>query len=408
MAGSLGFLAFAAQEEVIMDSNLKSMWRRSRAFTLIELLVVIAIIALLIAILLPSLEAARRQAKQNACLSHIKNIASSSRVYEADDPTGWGIPVHPLQYDQCEGQRAGQVCPNPTFIGAYEWGGKSGIGQQDFTGLPLIHGSKYGTAAGFGPSTRPLNAILYPGGMTDYGSNLRRPFNRQGAEDDTKLELGLFKCPGDDGPPRGAHCQDWINNTERSSYDHFGNSYAANIFMTAAGVGGGEMRSNSPYLRPTSRVPSPSRTLYYEENIGRWAWSSRNEIDDCLWIGQGVDPGPTKTLSGWHGRDWTYNRAFVDAHAEYQKIYIEGTEDREGYAHHYRTEQLSNYPGRYGTGEPLTPAEGFEQYKCITVRGDGWQKDTLPADTIPTGLIHPGNGRPSYEGCVTTEGGEGG
>ena len=59
--------------------------RRQSAFTLIELLVVIAIIALLVAILLPSLDAARRQAKQNACLSHIKNIATSSRVYEADD-----------------------------------------------------------------------------------------------------------------------------------------------------------------------------------------------------------------------------------------------------------------------------------------------------------------------------------
>src|SRR3990172_2700652 len=71
-------------------------WRSSTrfGFTLIELLVVIAIIALLIAILLPSLDAARRQVKQNTCLSRIKGIATSSRVYETDDPNGWGIPAH--------------------------------------------------------------------------------------------------------------------------------------------------------------------------------------------------------------------------------------------------------------------------------------------------------------------------
>ena len=377
----------------------------SRGFTLIELLVVIAIIALLIAILLPSLEAARRQAKQNACLSHIKNIATSSRVYEADDQSGWGIPVHPLQYKQCPIQQNCESppccpsCPSPTFIGAYEWGGKSGIGDPGFAeDAEGALGSKYGTFAGFGPSTRPMNAILYKGGFKDN----KKANDRVGAIADTTLDLELFHCPGDDGPPRGAHCPDWVANTERSSYDHFGNSYAANVFMISSN-GGGDLRSNSPYLRPVSRVPTPARTLYYEENIGRWAWSAKREKPGCEFIGPGVDPGPTKAIRGWHGRDWSYNRAFVDAHAEYQKIYIEGTEDADGYALHYTNEQLSSYPVFPGCCEGDDSEPGTDQYQCIIVRGPGWQKDTLPAPFICTGLSISGGGRPSYEGCVKSE-----
>ena len=55
--------------------------RRSSAFTLIELLTVISIIALLLAILLPSLSSARQAAKANFCLTHLKGIGNLFAIY---------------------------------------------------------------------------------------------------------------------------------------------------------------------------------------------------------------------------------------------------------------------------------------------------------------------------------------
>ncbi|QNN23598.1 DUF1559 domain-containing protein [Planctomycetales bacterium ZRK34] len=57
---------------------------RRCAFTLIELLVVVSIIALLIAILLPSLQKAREQAQRVACMSNMRQVYFGVTYYAQD------------------------------------------------------------------------------------------------------------------------------------------------------------------------------------------------------------------------------------------------------------------------------------------------------------------------------------
>ena len=77
--------------------------RKINGFTLVELLVVLSIIAMLLGILMPALNAARRSAYKTGCKQNLHGLAVSFRMYLDDNhntmPIIWNMPYSTVKGD---------------------------------------------------------------------------------------------------------------------------------------------------------------------------------------------------------------------------------------------------------------------------------------------------------------------
>jgi prepilin-type N-terminal cleavage/methylation domain-containing protein/prepilin-type processing-associated H-X9-DG protein len=170
---------------------------RKKGFTLIELLVVIAIIALLMAILLPTLQRVRRQAKAAACQGNLRQWATTVALFVEDNEgrlphdfggTIWILTSRAFRERSADGHLTaprqyhgvptkGMLCPEATRPGDATGGG----------GGTSSDGTKQRHEWGGGGTFRAWVLIEY----AEDGSTLRVSYVSYG------LNGWLFQPPGD-------------------------------------------------------------------------------------------------------------------------------------------------------------------------------------------------------------------
>jgi prepilin-type N-terminal cleavage/methylation domain-containing protein/prepilin-type processing-associated H-X9-DG protein len=233
------------------SSQLAVVTRRMRGFTLVELLVVIAIIGILVALLLPAIQAAREAARRAQCLNQLKQIGLASLNYANVYKT---LPA---------GNSYG---PNASGYQSVKAGSRM---QQSWILhlLPFIEESARYDQFDF--DKRGTDTTLNDSGV----SNLSI----------LQQNLPAVLCPSDSGAA--------IPKLRVTEYDDYKiilalTSYSANTgdHNNTGGIGEDPPWGNqNPYFHPNELVPLSRYSEVTRGVISRWGWSAKiQQITDGL------------------------------------------------------------------------------------------------------------------------------
>ena len=220
-------------------------------FTLVELLVVIAIIGVLIALLLPAVQAAREAARRMQCSNHVKQLSLALHNY------------HDVQGAFPAGQNSLTLRSSAASPPTRDLSGFSAI----FRLLPFIEQQqRYERVCGNSPATWHSDG-WEPGawrdGTTAASSNIAHP----GAEG----QIAYFSCPSDGKKPTSATGQSYCNYAQCFGDTPWWNSASADrrgrgLFLSTT-IAGSSSGDSTGSRKMGSISDGTSNTIAFSETV---------------------------------------------------------------------------------------------------------------------------------------------